>query len=294
MTTDIVLALGGGGTRGIAHVGVLRFLEDHDFRIRALAGTSIGSVVAALYASGIRAKQLEILLESVEPASLFGGFLSEGPGLLSLREIRGWLIERFGERRFEDLELPCAAVVVDVHTQQTLFLHEGEIVPALLGSVAVPGIFPPVEYPPYLLIDGGTLDPVPVRAARMLAPNLPVVAVSLQTGLGETSAPFAYPIHVPKPIQTRIRRLRIAQAFNIFVESVLIGQRQLSAMRLAIDAPDVLIHPAVNDFSIFESVEVSAIVKRGEQAALQAYPGLRKVGTLTSRLRRRLRRQSNP
>src|SRR5512146_2985924 len=127
---DIVLALGGGGARGMAHIGVLRFLENQGFRIRAVAGTSIGAVIAALYAAGLPPGELERRLAGIEPARLYGRLLSDGAGLLSLRELAAWLSEQLGEVHFEELKLPCAVVAVDLHSRLPIFLRQGSVVPA--------------------------------------------------------------------------------------------------------------------------------------------------------------------
>jgi NTE family protein len=287
---EITLALGGGGARGIAHLGVLRVLEREGFRIRAVAGTSIGSLVGALYASGKTAGELEALFTAVDQTRLFGWPLSEGPGLLGLRGVVDFLKNHLGERTFDDLPLPCAAVAVDLNSRREIILQEGRVLDAILGSIAVPGLFPPKELHPYLLIDGGTLDPVPVRAARALAPGLPVVAVSLLAPLEVPSTPPSLPLPVPNPLAKQLSRLNITQALSIFAEAIDIGQRQMSELRLKMDAPEVIVRPNVDDLHLLDRVNISEIALRGEVAMEAVLPDLRRALSLSARAARQWRR----
>jgi NTE family protein len=287
---EITLALGGGGARGAAHIGVLRVLEHEGFRVRAVAGTSIGAIVGALYASGQSADQLENLFCTVDQSKLFGWPLSDGPGLLGVRPIADFLRVSLNDARFSNLKIPCAAVAVDLNSNREIILQEGNVADALLGSMAIPGIFPPKEFNQYRLIDGGVLDPIPVRAARALAPDLPVVAVSLMDPLETPSTPINLPPGMPRPLLEQLTRLNITQAFRIFADAVDIGQRQMAELRLKIDAPEVLVRPAVNEINLLDRVNVSEVALRGERAMRAALPELRQVVSLPARAVRQLER----
>jgi NTE family protein len=170
-------------------------------------------------------------------------------------------------------------------------LKEGRVVDAILGSIAVPGIFPPKDYEPYRLVDGGTLNPVPVSAARALAPNLPVVAVTLYPPLDQPSTPINLLIPGPKPLLDQLSRLNITQAFQIFAESIDIGQRKMTEMCLKMERPEVLIAPDTGDIGLLDTVDVAEVAKQGETAALAAWPDLRYALSWRARLRRFLRRR---
>lgn len=286
---DITLALGGGGARGVAHIGVLRVLEREGFRVRAVAGTSIGSMVGALYALGKNADELEVLFTAVDQSRLFGWPLAEGPGLLGLRGVADFLRSHLQEKTFDDLPLPCAAVAVDLTSRREIILREGSVLDALLGSIAIPGLFPPKELNQYLLIDGGTLDPVPVRAARALAPGLPVVAVSLMAPLDAPSTPPSVPFE-SNPLAKQFSRLNITQAVRIFGDAVDIGQRQMTELRLMIDAPEVLVRPDVNDVNLLDRVNIVEIALRGERAMQAVLPDLRRAVSLSARATRQFKR----
>jgi NTE family protein len=288
---EITLALGGGGSRGAAHIGVLRVLEKRNVHIRAVAGTSIGSIVGAFHAFGYTPDEIEDLFTSVDlPRLLYGWPLADGPGLLGVRGIADFLRTHLGNRTFEDLNIPFAAIAVDLNSRREIVLKEGRVVDAILGSIAVPGIFPPKEYEPYRLVDGGTLNPVPVSAARALAPNLPVVAVTLYPPLDQPSTPINLQIPGPKPLIEQLSRLNITQAFQIFAEAIDIGQRQMTELRLKMEHPEVLIAPQTGDIGLLDTVDVAEVAKHGEAATLAAWPDLRYALSWRARLRRFLRR----
>ncbi len=292
---EITLALGGGGARGAAHLGVLRVLEREGFQVRAVAGTSIGSIVAALYAWQPTAASVAQIFQNIDQAKLYGwSALRDGPALLGTRGIQDFLRQYLDQKTFQDLRLPCAAVAVDLKSNREIILQEGSVIEAILGSIAIPGIFPPREHAPYLLVDGGVLDPVPVRAARALAPHLPVVAVSLMPPLDSPSTPIAIPSSLPKPLAEQIKRLHITQAVKIFADSIDIGQRQMTELRLLQDRPEVIIRPDVADINILDRVDVNHIALRGEVAAQQALPALRRAVSWQARALRTLQHGRKP
>jgi NTE family protein len=283
---DISLALGAGGLRGSAHIGVLRVLERNNYHVRAISGASIGGVVAALYASGRTPDEIENLFATLEPVRLRARILSEGAGLLGIRGVATWLDEQFHEARLEDLQISCALVAVDLRSHEEVTFTTGPVTEALLGSVAVPGLYPPRDYPPYMLVDGGLLDPVPVRAARSLAPRLPVVAVTLHTPMDAPGVPVASQIPMPASLAQRFTRLALTQTFEVLFEAADIGQRKLTSLRLRLDAPDVIIHPDVGHIRMLDRVAVPEVAALGAQAAAEALPRLRKLGSSRARLNR--------
>lgn len=289
---DITLALGGGGAKGNAHIGVLRRLEREGFRVCAVAGTSFGGLVAAFYAAGYTPNEIEDLFAAVDQSRLYGRLPEERPSLLGLGGVRKWLDRTLGERTFADLALPCALTAVDLNCGCEVTLDKGRVRDAVLATIAVPGIFPPFPWHEWELVDGGVLNPVPVSVARELAPSLPVVAVTLLLPMGEPahsmSVPLPIPAGLPKPILDRLSHMRYAQAFDIFMRSVDVGNRAIAEYRLAVDKPDVIIRPAVSDIELLGKVDVREVAQRGEQAVEAALPELRRAVSWTSRLRRNL------
>lgn len=289
---DITLALGGGGAKGNAHIGVLRRLEKEGFRVRAIAGTSFGGLVAALYAVGHTPDEIEDIFASVDQSRLYGRSTNERPSLLGLAGVRKWLHHILEERTFDDLKIPCALTAVDLNCGCEVTLDEGRVRDAILATIAIPGVFPAFSWHEWELVDGGVLNPVPVSVARELAPSLPVVAVTLQAPMGEPAHSMAVPLPIPsglpKPILERLAHIRYAQAFDIFMRSVDVGNRAIAEYRLAVDKPDAIIRPAVSDIELLGRVDVREVARRGEEAVEAALPQLKRAVSWPYRLRRTL------
>lgn len=289
---DITLALGGGGSKGNAHIGVLRKLEQEGFRVRAIAGTSFGGLVAAFYALGFTPDEIEALFESADQTRLYGRLPGDGASLLGLAGAATWLDQRVGKQTFADTRIPCALTGVDLNAAREVILAEGSIKDAILATIAVPGLFPPRRIGKWNLVDGGALDPVPVAAARALAPKLPVVAVALTSPIGEPTRDMriSLPSYVPAPIAQRLANLSYAQAFDIFVYAAEIVNRQMTELRLEADQPEVVIRPAVQHINLLDRVDVSDVAKLGELATEQALPELRRAVSLPARISRWMKR----
>lgn len=285
---DIAIALGGGGARGYAHIGVLRRLEKEGFRVRAVAGTSAGGIVAAAYASGHTPDEIEAIFSKIDQSKLFARGTDEGPGLLGLSGATKVLEEFLGERTFADLEIPCAMAAVDINSATEVVLSEGRVLDAVLATIAIPGAFPPKLMGHYRLVDGGVLDPVPVSLARHLAPRLPVVAVVLSPRMEQPGrfSSFPLPVKVPVQIVERLTKTRVAQAFNVFMESIDVGGRMIAELRLEIDNPDVIIRPAVDGIGLLDSVDVHHVAQLGEDATDALMPDLLRMVSWPNRLAR--------
>lgn len=287
---EITLALGGGGAKGNAHIGVLRRLEQEGFKIHAVAGTSFGGIVAAMYAAGYTPDEIEDNFTGVDQTRLYSRSLEANPSLLGLDGVRKWLDQVLSDHTFAELEIPCALTAVDLNCGCEVILDNGLVKNALMATIAVPGIFPSHPWQDWVLVDGGVLDPVPVSVARSLAPSLPVVAVTLQSPIGEPARSMGMPVPsgIPKPILDRLAHIRFAQAFDIFLRSVDIGNRAVAEYRLAVDKPAVIIRPAVSDIELLDRVDVREVAQRGDDAVEAVLPELRRAVSWSSRLRRSL------
>ena len=287
---DITLALGGGGAKGNAHIGVLRRLGKEGFKVRALAGTSFGGIVAVMFAAGYTPSEIEDIFAKVDQSRLYSYMPGERPSLMGLAGVHRWLDEVLPGRTFSDLEIPCALTAVDLNCGCEVILDEGLVKEALLATIAVPGIFPSHLWHEWELVDGGVLNPVPVSVARSLAPSLPVVAVTLHAPMGEPARSIGVPVPsgIPKPILDRLAHIRFAQAFDVFLRSVDVGNRAVAEYRLAVDKPDVIIRPAVSDIELLQQVDVREVARRGDEAVEAVLSELKRTVSWTSRLRRSL------
>ncbi|HUH96911.1 MAG TPA: patatin-like phospholipase family protein [Anaerolineales bacterium] len=285
---DISLALGAGGAKGNSHIGVLRQLEKHGFRVSAIAGTSFGGVVGAVYAAGYSVDELEGLFARADQHHLYGRRPQDNASLYGLAGVEQWLIDALGDRTFADLKIPFAVAAIDLNSAQEVILSEGRVRDAILATIAIPTIFSPFRADGMELVDGGTFDPVPVSVARSLAPHLPVVAVVLADPLGEPARMPSIRLPIPQPIVQQLTHLRITQALSVFVRSLDVSDRLLTDLRLKIDKPDVIIRPEVADIGLLDVVDVHEVARRGEIAMDAVLPELKRITTWPNRLRRQL------
>ncbi len=285
---DIGLALGGGGAKGNAHIGVLRVLEQEGFRVRAIAGTSFGGIVACFYAAGFSPDEIQKAFTEVDQARLYGRDSTERPALLGLSRVRQWLKRTLGDRTFAEARIPCAVTAVDIRTSREVVIRDGLLRHGILCTVALPGIFPAFLKEGLELVDGGLVNPIPVSVARSLAPSLPVVAVTLTAPMGQPprSVPLPFMPSLPGPLADRLSQLRISQAMDVFLRSIDIGGRQIAELRFRLEKPDVIIRPDVGEIGVLDQVDVSEVVQLGEAATRAALPDLRRAASWPARLRR--------
>jgi NTE family protein len=285
---DISLALGGGGSRGYSHIGVLRRLEMEGFHVRAVAGTSAGGIIGTLYAAGYTPDEMETRLIKLDQTKLFGRSNRNEPSILGMGGATRVLEEFLGELTFEKLKIPCAVVAVDIKSAREIVLRSGCVVDAVLATIAIPAVFPPQQMGEYQLIDGAALDPVPVSIARSLAPSLPTVAVVLTPLLGRRrSLSLHFPARIPAPIMERLTHLRLAQALNIYIQATDAGARMLTELRLKLDDPDVIVRPDVEGIGLLDTVDVRKVIRLGEEAMDAVLPQLKRATAWPNRIRRK-------
>jgi NTE family protein len=287
---EITLALGGGGAKGNAHIGVLRRLEQEGYHIRSIAGTSFGGIVGVLYALGNSPAEIQTLFEAVDQNKLYGRDAQDGPALLGLAGVRQWLDKVVGEKTFADLRIPCAVTAVDVKSGCEVILMEGSLKDAILATIALPGIFPAHRINDWELIDGSTLDPVPVSVARMLSPDLPIVAVILNNPMDRPLLPYILPMPngVPRKIAERITRTSFAQAYDTFMRAVDINSRAMARFRLELDAPDVVVRPLAHHLNLLDKVVIAEVAQLGEDALEKVLPQLKRAVSWQGRIQKKL------
>jgi len=286
---EITLALGGGGAKGNAHIGVIRRLEKEGFRIKGVAGTSFGGIVAALYALGFSPDKIEEVFASVDQTQFYGHGPNDGPSLMGLAGVTRIFEEMIGDCTFADLKLPCVLTAVDLKSGKEVLLSKGRLVDAILATIAMPGIFPARYIDGLELVDGGTLDPVPVAAARMLAPRLPVVAVVLTLPMGIPPQPWNLPFHKHwggMILSRLLSKTRYTSVWDIFSRSLDITSRAITQYRLEVDHPEIIIRPKVYEIDTLDVVDVHEVAKKGEEAVEEVVPQLRNLFTWRTRWRR--------
>ena len=287
---EITLALGGGGAKGNSHIGVIRRLEKEGYQIRSVAGTSFGGLVAILYASGLTPNEIEEVFTSTDQGSLYVRDSNDGPSLLGLAGVRKLLDTTLGDKTFDDLKIPCAVTAVDAKTGNEVVISEGFLRDGVLATIALPGLFPLHRLNDWELMDGSVLNPVPVSVARMLSPDLPIVAVVLNDPLDNPLRTYSIPVPsiLPRQITDRIYRLHVAQAFDIFMRAVDLSGRAVAHYRLESDAPDIIIRPKVHHLELLDKVVVKDVALLGDAAVEEILPQLKKITSWTGRLNRKL------
>jgi predicted acylesterase/phospholipase RssA len=231
---DITLALGGGGAKGNAHIGVIRRLEQKGFRIRGIAGTSFGGLIAVLYATGYHPNELEEKFAALDQRKFYGHRPNDAPSLMGLAGMARLLEDTLGDRTFDDLQIPCAVTATDLKSGTEVVLSKGRLVDAILATTAMPAVFP-VRYVGDLeLVDGGTLDPTPVVPARALHPRLPVVAVPLNIPIGSAARTWSLPMpnYVPRIFVQKFNQMRYGLMLDVFVRWLDLMGRALAEYRL--------------------------------------------------------------
>jgi NTE family protein len=248
----IGLALGGGAARGFAHVGVIQVLEEAGIRPDFVAGTSAGSLVAAIYASGKNGAQLQRVAETMEEATIADWTLP----LFSRGVLRGDALARYvntqvSGKLIEDMPLPLGIVATDLNTGGDVLFQRGDTGTAVRASSAVPAVFQPVKISGHEYVDGGLVSPVPVRAAKKMGAEL-VIAVDISSAPEGNLAGGTLEI--------------LLQTFSIMGKSI-------NTFELR-DA-DVVVRPALNGVSSSDFSARKRSIDAGRKAMLQMLPQLR-------------------
>ncbi len=247
----IGLALGGGGARGIAHLGVWQRLQELGIPIRCIAGTSIGAIAGAIIAAGRVDAALAWCAEpdwKKLPKLVFGNQLST-KALMRGRRIEELLGELIGARDFGSLALPFAAVATDFHTGEAVVMREGDVLSAVRASMSIPGVFRPVERDGHVLIDGQLVEPVPVAACRAMGAEK-VIAVDINPPNSTvTGKPWAK-----------------ATIVDVLVGTLSIFNREMTRRAFAENRPDALIRPSVGDVWTLDFRNAERLVAIGREA----------------------------
>jgi NTE family protein len=246
------LALGGGFARGLAHVGVLKALDEYEIHVDFIAGTSVGALIAAVYASGTSLAEME-RQGCLTRFRDFGRWKLSRMGMASNERLEE-LMRRFTTvKNFEDLKIPLSIVATDIIKGESVYMTEGEIGPALRASCAYPGLFLPVEHQGKILVDGFLTEQVPAQAVRDLGAEM-VIAVHLEPGLLDDRPRNTIEV--------------ISRSFSIIQSVSNQPWRQMV---------DVLIEPDVHHVLWDEFVKTPQLVAAGEDATYTALPKIRAV-----------------
>jgi len=310
----IGLALGAGAARGLAHIGVLKVLEAERIKVSAIAGTSIGAFIGALYAAGVSVDQIEKVARDVDWPHLFTLVdpILPTSGLIDGKKVVDLMSRLLPVHTFEELRLPLAITATDIETGDALTIKKGNLVEALRAAIAFPGIFTPVRFGDRFLVDGGLCNPVPADVVRAMGAQLIIgVCVIPQVEKKEHEA-YLPAVVTPQPETAGKSFLeRLASAglgiekllqevwgsdddessppqennykakkppgiLKVCAQSVAIMENQINNLRLEKVGIDVLIRPPLTQMTLLEFHRAAEAITAGEAAARSALPEIRK------------------
>ncbi|MBE9487329.1 MAG: patatin-like phospholipase family protein [Chloroflexi bacterium] len=294
----IGLALSSGSARGWAHIGVVRALAEAGIRVDYVAGTSIGAMVGAVYASGnIDALQEVALQLDWKQIAYFFDVVLPKSGLIDGKKLSAFVRSHVNAVNIEELPIPFCAVSTDLATGDEVVIQSGDIIDAVRASISVPGIFTPVKKNGAFLVDGGLVNPVPVSVVRQMGADF-VIAVDLNHGIAgekgfrQTATPILSVPHseteegqftekknkileilnnrfasVDFPALSQIREwMRTEQVPNIFevlISSINIMEAQITTTKLKTDPPDLLIQPNLSHLKFLEFSRAKEAIAEG-------------------------------
>ena len=245
----IGLALGGGAARGFAHIGVIQVLEESGVRVDLVAGTSAGSLVAALYASGKDGKELAATAVAMDE-STFADWSFPGRGLIRGEALARYVREQTRSRSIEQMTVPLGIVATDLDSGAAILFQRGDTGMAVRASSAVPAVFQPVRIGQREYVDGGLVSPVPVRFARQMGAEL-VVAVDISA--------------TPEGNATGDAMKMLLQTFSIMGRSINFFELR--------DA-DIVIRPALTGMSGADFASRQRAIQAGRDATKAVLPAL--------------------
>ena len=303
---QISLVLGCGGARGLAHIGVLKAVEEHHIPITMVVGSSIGALIGGLYAAGVSVTEMETLAREVDKKWMAKIMVPRffSPGLIDNKRVFDFVRGLVGSRNIEQSNIPFAAVATDFVTGREVVLTKGPLADAIMGSIAIPTIFQPVYLNNRYLLDGGLSNPLPISVAlEMKAKN--VLAVNVSPGPEQLTKtvkakrteeirnalkkiPWFVTDTLNAHTHSALKRLSVPEPamapqgptvsptlVNVFMQSVTIANNNLVVEQLRLSHPDVLLAPKIADFDTLEFHRGQEIIQRGYDAAIDGMPLIR-------------------
>ena len=246
----IGLALGGGAARGFAHIGVIQALEECAIRPDLVVGTSAGSLVAALYASGKGGVELAKLADAMDETA-FADWSFPGRGLIRGDALARWVREQTGGRNIEQMKLPLGIVATDLDSGEAILFRRGDAGLAVRASSAVPAVFQPVKIGSREYVDGGLVAPVPVRFARQMGAEV-VIAVDISAGTEGNAT---------------------GDAMRMLLQTFAIMGRSINALELR--EADVVLRPRLAGFASSDFSQRKRSIQAGREAMLAQLGELR-------------------
>jgi NTE family protein len=275
------LALGGGGAKCAAQIGVLAVLDEARLPVGALAGASGGAMVAILYALGYTPREILEYFANTHLLEVWD-LDPDRRALFGTEKIRARIRSMVGDKTFADLKMPVTAVTADMVTKREVDLNSGPLEEAMLATMAIPLLFVPVRRGEAVLVDGGAVNPVPTDVARRQGPR--VVAVDVMhdcfhnptNQIFEARGPMRYASEL-------VRRLGLTTMLDTTNEAVALVTLRLAELNLRLNPPDLLLQPVVGAVGLFAFDLAHQAYQAGEAAARAALADLEALANPTPR-----------
>lgn len=299
------LALGSGAARGLAHIGVIKALEEAGIHFDLIAGTSMGAFIGALYAAGVPIQRIEetaLRIDWKSLAKLLDPVLPTS-GLIDGKKLIAFMAELLPVRTFEELSIPLAITATDIETGEAIVIKQGDLLEALRAGLAFPGIFSPARFGDRFLVDGGLCHPVPIDIARNLgaervigvcaipevAKQTPEAFLPAKRGKSLKTGPWRELFNArgieqlarrvlrqPDPIALINDELgrKTPNIFRVCAQSVAIMENEINQLRLEKNLLDLVIRPCLDGITLLEFHRANEIMTAGEAAAREALPAI--------------------
>ncbi|RVT88505.1 patatin-like phospholipase family protein [Inhella crocodyli] len=246
----VALALGGGAARGFAHIGVIQVLEENGIKVDLVAGTSAGSLVAALYASGKSGQEMAKLAETMDEGAITDWSFPL-KGLIKGEALARYVRQQTGGKTIEQLPVPLGIVATNLHDGSGVLFRSGDLGLAVRASSAVPAVFQPVEIGARTFVDGGLVAPVPVRYARQMGAEV-VIAIDISS---------------PPDPKTK------TDPFSMLMQTVAIMGRSINSLELR--EAEVVLRPDLNGVASSDFSARKQAIAAGRAVALAMLPRLK-------------------
>ena len=246
----IALALGGGAARGFAHIGVIEVLEENGIHADIVTGTSAGSLVAAMYASGRTGKELETIALNMDESALTD-WSFPGRGLIRGAALADYVRAQVGNRSFDQMKIALGIVATDLDSGKPILFRRGDVGTAVRASSAVPAVFTPVKIGTHEYVDGGLTSPVPVRSAREMGADV-IIAVDIS--------------QLPDGGATGDALHMLLQTFSIMSRSI---------NELELKEAEIVLHPKLTGVAGTDFTLRKKNIEAGREAALAMLPAIK-------------------
>jgi NTE family protein len=282
------LALSTGSARGLAHIGVLKVLDEEGIKLDAISGTSMGGLIAGMYASGMKPEEIESKFLELTKLKVFSVFrpAPRRSGFIDERRLERFVKGFVEDIDMRDLKIAFRSPSIDVETGERVVIDKGPLYQAITASMTYPILFAPMEYEGRYLLDGGFIDPLPVDIVRELGAEFVIASMPFPGGderlarisermLSDEAKRLGHITEGKIRVPNNNHRHKPPNLANIYMQASSILENEVLLLQLQKEKPDILIIPDVEDLRPLEFYRARDAIPRGEEATREAIPKLR-------------------